>query len=102
KDPIRLRKPPAATSAASPATLRLARTAAQLAHRAKTGTVSGKSETIANFVNADFEVAKLEPSDVKIRVYGNVAGHDRTGDLRWWTQREGSHPACFSANRQSG
>ena len=38
-----------------------------------TGKVSGKSETIAGFLNPDFEVAKMEQSDVKIRVYGNVA-----------------------------
>jgi ketosteroid isomerase-like protein len=39
----------------------------------ETGRVSGKSETIANFINPDFEITKLEPSDVKIRVNGNVA-----------------------------
>jgi ketosteroid isomerase-like protein len=39
----------------------------------ETGKVSGKSETIANFMNPNLENTKLEPSDVKIRVYGNVA-----------------------------
>jgi ketosteroid isomerase-like protein len=38
-----------------------------------TGKVLGKSETIANFMNPNVEVTKLEPSDMKIRVYGNVA-----------------------------
>ncbi len=39
----------------------------------ETGTASGKSEFIASVVNPGYEVTKLEPSDVKIRVYGNVA-----------------------------
>jgi ketosteroid isomerase-like protein len=39
----------------------------------ETGTVSGKSEFIASVMNPDFEITKLEPSEVKIRVYGNVA-----------------------------
>ena len=38
-----------------------------------TGKVSGKSEFINSFVNSDFVVTKLTPSDVKIRVFGNVA-----------------------------
>lgn len=38
-----------------------------------TGRVSGKTEYIASVVNSDYETTKLEPSDVKIRVYGNVA-----------------------------
>ena len=39
----------------------------------ETGRVSGKSEFIANAINPDYETTKLEASDVKIRVYGNVA-----------------------------
>jgi len=39
----------------------------------ETGKVSGKTKTIASFTNPDFEVTKLEPNNVKIRVYGNVA-----------------------------
>jgi len=39
----------------------------------ETGKVSGKSDFIASVMNPDYEVTKLEPSDVKIRVYGNVA-----------------------------
>ncbi|HET6175385.1 MAG TPA: nuclear transport factor 2 family protein [Candidatus Sulfotelmatobacter sp.] len=39
----------------------------------ESGQVSGKSEAIANLTEPDFVVTKLEPSDVKIRVYGNVA-----------------------------
>ena len=38
-----------------------------------TGKVSGKSETIAGFLNPDFEITTIKESDVKIRVYGNVA-----------------------------
>jgi ketosteroid isomerase-like protein len=38
-----------------------------------TGKVSGKSEFIANVMNPDYETTKSELSDVKIRVYGNVA-----------------------------
>ena len=38
-----------------------------------TGKVAGKSQTIAGFLNPDFEVTKINESDVKIRVYGNVA-----------------------------
>lgn len=37
------------------------------------GRVSGKTEYIASVVNSDYETTKLEPSDVKIRVYGNIA-----------------------------
>jgi ketosteroid isomerase-like protein len=39
----------------------------------ESGKVSGKAETIANFTNPDFVVTKLQPSDVQIRVHGNVA-----------------------------
>ncbi len=39
----------------------------------ETGAVSGKSEFTASVMNPDYVVTKLEPSDVKIRVYGNVA-----------------------------
>jgi ketosteroid isomerase-like protein len=39
----------------------------------ETGKVTGKSETIANFIEPDYEITKLEPSDVKVRVFGNVA-----------------------------
>lgn len=39
----------------------------------ETGKVSGKSEFLAGATNPDFEITKLEASDVKIRVYGNVA-----------------------------
>jgi ketosteroid isomerase-like protein len=39
----------------------------------ETGKVSGKSEFIANATNPNYETSKLEASDVKIRVYGNVA-----------------------------
>jgi ketosteroid isomerase-like protein len=39
----------------------------------ETGTVSGKSESIATAMNPEYETTKLEASDVKIRVYGNVA-----------------------------
>jgi len=37
------------------------------------GRVAGKSEFIASATNPDYETTKLEASDVKIRVYGNVA-----------------------------
>ncbi len=39
----------------------------------ETGKISGKSEFIANATNPDYEITKLEASDVKIRVYGNIA-----------------------------
>ena len=39
----------------------------------ETGRVSGKADFIANLVNGDFELTKLEASDVKIRVFGDVA-----------------------------
>jgi uncharacterized protein (TIGR02246 family) len=39
----------------------------------ETGKVSGKSEFIANATNPDYETTKLEASEVKIRVYGNIA-----------------------------
>lgn len=39
----------------------------------ETGKVSGKSEFIANATNPDYETTKLEVSDMKIRVYGNIA-----------------------------
>lgn len=38
-----------------------------------TGKVTGKSEFIASATNPDYEITKLEASDVKIRVYGNIA-----------------------------
>jgi uncharacterized protein (TIGR02246 family) len=38
-----------------------------------TGTVTGKSEFIASVTKPDYGTTKLEASDVKIRVYGNVA-----------------------------
>ena len=38
-----------------------------------TGKVSGKSETIAGFLNPEFEITNIKESDVKIRIYGNVA-----------------------------
>ena len=38
-----------------------------------TGEVSGKSQFIAETVNSDAVITKLDASDVKIRVYGNVA-----------------------------
>jgi len=37
------------------------------------GRVAGKSAFIASATNPDYETTKLEASDVKIRVYGNVA-----------------------------
>jgi uncharacterized protein (TIGR02246 family) len=39
----------------------------------ETGKVTGKSEFIASVTSPDYETTKLEASDVKIRVYGNVA-----------------------------
>ena len=38
-----------------------------------TGKVTGKADFIATVMNPDFDITKLESSDVKIRVYGNVA-----------------------------
>jgi ketosteroid isomerase-like protein len=38
-----------------------------------TGKVSGKSKFIASVTNSDYETTKAVLSDVKIRVYGNVA-----------------------------
>lgn len=38
-----------------------------------TGKVTGKSEFIASVTNSDYETTKMEASDVKIRVYGNLA-----------------------------
>jgi len=38
-----------------------------------TGKVSGKADFIASVMSPDYEMTKLEASDVKIRVYGNVA-----------------------------
>ena len=38
-----------------------------------TGQVTGKSQTIAAFLDPNYEMTKLEASDVKIRVYGDVA-----------------------------
>lgn len=39
----------------------------------ETGKVTGKSETIASFLDPNYEITKLDASDVKIRVYGDVA-----------------------------
>ena len=39
----------------------------------ETGKVTGKSQTIASFLDPNYEITKLEATDVKIRVYGDLA-----------------------------
>jgi ketosteroid isomerase-like protein len=39
----------------------------------ETGNVTGKAEFIAGITNPDYETTRLQASDVKIRVYGNIA-----------------------------